>query len=61
LIGKHIGHPKVRTQPFQTMTIEATTPIPVAADGEYLGLSRRITVSVQAEQLRVVKAHHQNS
>jgi diacylglycerol kinase (ATP) len=61
LIGKHLGHPKVSTQPFQTMTIEATTPIPVAADGEYLGLSRHVTVSVQAGRLPVVKARHQNN
>jgi diacylglycerol kinase (ATP) len=56
LIGKHIGHPKVHTQPFETMKIDAITPIPVAADGEYLGLSRRITVSVQTNCLAVVAA-----
>jgi diacylglycerol kinase (ATP) len=56
LVGKHLSHPKVRTQPFQTMQIEAATPAPIAADGEYLGLSRRITVSVQVGQLAVVAA-----
>jgi diacylglycerol kinase (ATP) len=54
LIGKHLSHPKVHTQPFQTMQIEATTPVPIAADGEYLGLSRKIAVSVHAGQLAVV-------
>jgi diacylglycerol kinase (ATP) len=56
LMGKHLGHPKVRTQPFQSMKIASTTLIPIAADGEYLGLSRCITVSVQANGLAVVAA-----
>ncbi len=56
LVGRHLSHPKVRTQPFQTMQIEAATPAPIAADGEYLGPSRRITVSVQVGQLAVVAA-----
>jgi diacylglycerol kinase family enzyme len=56
LVGRHLSHPKVRTQPFQTMQIEAATPVPIAADGEYLGLIRRITVSVQEGQLAVVAA-----
>jgi diacylglycerol kinase (ATP) len=56
LIGKHIGHAKVRTQPFETMTIDAITPIPVAADGEYLGLAKHIKVSVLPSALAVVAA-----
>lgn len=56
LIGKHLSHPKVHTQPFQTMQIESSTPVPIAADGEYLGVSRKITVRVQAAQLPVVAA-----
>lgn len=56
LIGKHLSHPKVRTRAFQTMQIESTTPVPIAADGEYLGVSRQITVRVQAGQLAVVAA-----
>ena len=56
LAGKHLSHPKVLTQPFRTMQINAVKPVPVAADGEYLGLSRQITVRVQAAQLAVVAA-----
>lgn len=56
LVGKHLSHYKVRTQPFQAMQIESSTPVPVAADGEYLGRSRKITVRVQAGQLAVVAA-----
>jgi diacylglycerol kinase family enzyme len=56
LVGKHLSHPRVHTQPFQTMCIESTAPVPIAADGEYLGSSRKITVRVQAAQLAVVAA-----
>lgn len=56
LVGKHLSHPQVHTQPFQTMQIMAAKPVPVAADGEYLGLSKHITVRVQASQLTVVAA-----
>jgi diacylglycerol kinase family enzyme len=56
LVGKHLSHAKVHTQPFQTMQIESTTPVPIAADGEYLGVSRQITVRVQAGRLAVVAA-----
>jgi diacylglycerol kinase (ATP) len=56
LIGKHLSHKKVHAQPFEALTINAVTPIPVAADGEYLGLSRRITVSVLPGCLAVVAA-----
>ncbi len=59
LIGKHLSHAKVSTQPFKTMQINAATPVPIAADGEYLGLSRQITVRVQAGQLHVVNTRHQ--
>lgn len=56
LLGKHLSHPQVHTQPFQTMQITSTTAVPIAADGEYLGLSQHITVRVQAGQLAVVAA-----
>jgi diacylglycerol kinase (ATP) len=56
LIGKHLSHPKVHTRAFQTMCIESTTPVPIAADGEHLGRSRKITIRVQTAQLAVVAA-----
>lgn len=55
LVGQHLGHPKVHTQTFKQMQIESTTPIPVAADGEYLGQTRSITLTVQAGALSVVR------
>ena len=56
LIGKHLSHSKVRTQAFQNMTIAAQTPLPLAADGEYLGVSKHIKVSVLPSALAVVAA-----
>jgi diacylglycerol kinase (ATP) len=56
LVGKHLSHPKVHSQPFEYMQIEATSAVPIAADGEYLGRSRKIIVRVQAGQLAVVAA-----
>lgn len=55
LIGKHLSHPKVHTQTFKQMQIESANPIPVAADGEYLGQTRNITLSVQAGALSVIR------
>lgn len=55
LIGKHLGHPKVHTQVFKQMQIDANTLIPVAADGEYLGQTRRVTLTIQAAALSVVR------
>ena len=56
LLGKHLNHKKVKTQPFQTLHIVAETPIPLAADGEYLGLAKQIKVSVLPSCLAVVAA-----
>lgn len=55
LVGQHLGHPKVHTQTFKLMQIDAATPIPVAADGEYLGQTRSIGLSVESGALSVVR------
>jgi diacylglycerol kinase (ATP) len=56
LVGKHLSHPKVRTQPFQTLQIQTAKPVPIAADGEYVGLSQQIIIRIQAGRLAVVAA-----
>jgi diacylglycerol kinase family enzyme len=56
LIGKHLSHNKVQTQPFLTLQIVAKTSIPLAADGEYLGVAKKIKVSVLPSRLAVVAA-----
>ncbi|MEO6293422.1 MAG: diacylglycerol kinase family protein [Burkholderiaceae bacterium] len=55
LVGKHLGHPKVNTQTFKQMQVDSATLIPVAADGEYLGQTRHVTLTVQADALSVVR------
>ena len=54
LFGKHLNHPKVHTQPFQTLQIKSDTPIPLAADGEYLGTSQNIHIRILKGQLPIV-------
>ena len=54
LAGRHLGHPKVRTRAFREMVIGSPEPVPLAADGEYLGEARHITVNVRPGALRVV-------
>ena len=54
LFGKHLNHPKVHTQPFQTLQIKSDTPIPLAADGEYLGTSQYIHIRILKGQLPIV-------
>ena len=54
LFGKHLNHPKVHTQPFQTLQIKSDTTIPLAADGEYLGTSQNIHIRILKGQLPIV-------
>ena len=54
LFGKHLNHPKVHTQPFQTLQIKSDTPIPLAADGEYLGTSQNIRIRILKGHLSIV-------
>lgn len=58
LIGRHLGQPKVGHAAFETMTIQSERPIPLAADGEYLGQSHTIEVRVRAASLPVVCRQH---
>jgi diacylglycerol kinase family enzyme len=56
LIGRHLSHRKVKTLSFTTMQIVAETPIPLAADGEYLGMSHQLQIKVLQAGLSVVVA-----
>ena len=55
LVGQHLGHAKVHTQTFKQMQVDSATLIPVAADGEYLGQTHSIVLSVQSGALSVVR------
>jgi diacylglycerol kinase (ATP) len=54
LLGKHRGLPKVTLLRYQTMEVVCTKPLPVAADGENLGYTQALNITVLAKALRVV-------
>lgn len=56
LRGTHLSDPQVKLQPFQTLEMQAAEPVPLAADGEYLGEFTRFEVRVSPAALRVVRA-----
>jgi diacylglycerol kinase (ATP) len=56
LVGRHLGHPRIRCQPFQTLQVQSPTPLPVATDGEYVGEFADVRVRVAAGALAVLSA-----
>ncbi len=57
-IGAHLGHPMVQTGRFTTLDIRCEAGVPLAADGEWLGLARQLQVSTAPAGLQVVSALH---
>ncbi len=55
LAGWHLGHPRVQTRAFSRLTLHASTPVPLAADGEYLGTTQQLELQVLAGALCVVR------
>ncbi len=54
LLGRHLGHARVKHAAFEKLRIESTTSLPLAADGETMAGAQRITVRVGQGVLRVV-------
>jgi diacylglycerol kinase family enzyme len=54
LIGKHLGRPKVHTLAFSNLKIQSETAIPIAADGEYLGLANEIKIINRTQCLAAI-------
>jgi diacylglycerol kinase (ATP) len=54
--GGHLGHPLVQTGRLTALDIRCDGGIPLAVDGEWLGLARQLRVSVQPASLSVVRA-----
>lgn len=52
--GRHLSHPRVHTRPYRQLEIGCTPGVPLAADGEYLGLASSLQVHCQAASLSVV-------
>ena len=56
LAGWHLHHPRVRCRGFAELRIESPRPLPLAADGEYLGDCQALTVTVRPGALAAVRA-----
>ena len=55
LAGWHLGHPRVHTQAFSQLRLRSNSPVPLAADGEYLGETQELELHVLAAALPVVR------
>ena len=53
--GRHLNRPGVRQLATQGLWVHSQTPMPIAADGEYLGLAQQYRVQVMPGALRVVR------
>lgn len=54
LTGMHLGQSKVRHQDFSQLHIQALEPVPLAADGEYLGAVTELKIQIRTACLPVV-------
>lgn len=55
LRGTHLSDPRVSTQRCRELLLRSHRPIPIAADGEYLGESIHIRITVMPNALAVVR------
>jgi YegS/Rv2252/BmrU family lipid kinase len=56
LVGRHLGDPGVIHQCFGELHIKAQQPVPMAADGEYLGEAIEASLRIKPAQLPVLRA-----
>ncbi len=54
LAGRHLGQPGVIHQRFAHLALKADTPVPLAADGEFLGYALDVKVRVRPKALLAV-------
>lgn len=55
LAGAHLGHARVHTRAFAGLSLQSRTPVPLAADGEYLGETQALALRVLPLALPVVR------
>ena len=53
--GRHLTQPGVRQLSTQGLWVHSQTPMPIAADGEYLGLAQQYRVQILPNALRMVR------
>lgn len=51
--GTHLRHPLVQTGPLTQLEMHSTEGLPLAADGEWLGVATQLRVAVQPASLQV--------
>ena len=56
LVGRHLGEPGVIHQCFGELHIKTQQPLPMAADGEYLGEAIEASLCIRPAQLPVLRA-----
>lgn len=52
--GAHLRHPWVQTGAFRELVLQGSDALPLAADGEWLGLARQLRVTVAPASLQIV-------
>jgi diacylglycerol kinase family enzyme len=55
LMGQHLDHPRIQSRPITLTTITSSEYIPVAADGEPLGMASHLQIHVIPSALQVIK------
>jgi diacylglycerol kinase family enzyme len=54
LRGTHLSDSRVSTHAFRALTLTSEHPIPLAADGEFLGTAQRVAIQVNAQSIRAI-------
>lgn len=55
LMGQHLDHPRIQCLPLTQATLTSSESVPVAADGEPLGMASHLQIHVMPSALQVVK------
>ena len=56
LLGKHVGHPKIKIAKSADVLIRSKQPLPLASDGEYRGTTHCLKLTLAKQRLQVVMA-----
>jgi diacylglycerol kinase (ATP) len=54
LRGTHLSDARISTRSFSTMKLTSETPIPLAADGEFLGETQASAIHLKAQLIQVI-------
>jgi diacylglycerol kinase (ATP) len=54
LRGTHLSDPRISTCRFRTLQLSSEAPIPLAADGEFLGETHGLTIKLHAQRIMAI-------